>query len=597
MRNVRAAGKKQPERLHETLIQLSEYRMPFSSLPGPIAAALAERGYEAPTPVQAELIAADTAGRDLIVSAQTGSGKTVAYGIAIADTLLGDKEQLGFVTEPMALVIAPTRELAMQVQRELSWLYAKTGARVATCVGGMDMRREQRTLASGAHIVVGTPGRLKDHLERGSLVTAGLKAIILDEADEMLDLGFREDLEEILGAAPPERRTLLFSATMPASIARLAKSYQRDAFRIVTAGSGKPHGDIEYKAVAVAPADIEHAVVNILRYYEANGAMVFCATRENVRRLHASLVERGFAAVALSGELSQNERTHALQALRDRRARVCIATDVASRGIDLPDLGLVIHAELPIDAETLQHRSGRTGRAGKKGTCVLVVPYPRRRRAEGMLRAANVQAEWVAAPGREEIMAKDQARLIEALAPADAAEEDLTVARALLADHSAEDIAAALVRMHRARLPEPEDLFDGGSPQRSDSRDDGPRREDGPRPGFEDTVWFKMNVGRSANADPRWLLPLLCRLGHITKREVGAIRIGDRETMFQIPRNAADKFVAALKKTEAEAEEIRIVPADGPPQGGGGGGAGRPRRPNGPPPKRYEPRRTGRPAR
>ena len=179
-------------------------------------------------------------------------------------------------------------------------------------------------------------------------------------------MGFREDLEEILDATPSERRTLLFSATMPQPIVALAKRYQSDALRISTLGDDRGHGDIAYQAVAVAPADIEHAVVNLLRFHEAETAMLFCATRDDVRRLHASLTERGFDAVALSGEHSQNERNQALQALRDRRARVCVATDVAARGIDLPTVSLVIHVELPRDAETLQHRSGRTGRAGRR---------------------------------------------------------------------------------------------------------------------------------------------------------------------------------------------------------------------------------------
>jgi ATP-dependent RNA helicase DeaD len=559
--------------------------MPFTTLPRPIAEALSERGYAAPTPVQAEVIAADAAARDLIVSAQTGSGKTVAYGIAIAETLLGEAERFGVAREPLALVIAPTRELALQVQRELEWLYAKAGARVASCVGGMDVRREQRMLAGGAHIVVGTPGRLRDHLERGSLVTGSLRAVILDEADEMLDLGFREDLEEILDVTPPERRTLMFSATMPKPIALLAKRYQRDALRITTTSATQQHGDIDYQAIAVAPADIEHAVVNTLRFFEANGAMVFCATRESVRRLHASLTERGFAAVALSGELSQNERTHALQALRDRRARVCVATDVAARGIDLPDLGLVIHAELPIDAETLQHRSGRTGRAGRKGTCVLIVPYPRRRRAEGMMRAANVKVSWIAAPTPDDIRARDQQRLIETLVPEETSEEDLAVARRLLEQRSAEEIAAAFVRMHRSRLPEPEEMFSSGPDAR-------PARDDGPRPGFEDTVWFRMNIGRNNNADPRWLLPLLCRKGHITKSEVGAIRIFATETRFQIPRAAARRFTDALARTAQEDDGVMIEPAgDGPPPQQADRG---PRRqnngPNRPASKKYAPK-------
>ena len=300
----------------------------------------------------------------------------MAYGLAVAADLLAGAEALPVAGDPLALVVAPTRELALQVQRELEWLYAAAGARVASCVGGMDPRREQRALAAGAHIVVGTPGRLRDHLERGQLQLAGLRAAVLDEADEMLDLGFREELEAILDAAPAARRTLLFSATLPRPIVALAGRYQRDALRITVATGEQGHADIDYRAVAIAPSDAEHAVVNLLRYYEAGAALVFCNTRESVRRLHANLVERGFAAVALSGELTQTERTHALQALRDRRARVCVATDVAARGIDIPDLELVIHAELPNDPESLQHRSGRTGRAGRKGVSAILVPHP-----------------------------------------------------------------------------------------------------------------------------------------------------------------------------------------------------------------------------
>ncbi len=572
--------------------------MPFSSLPRLVAEAIAERGYTAPTAVQAEVIGAEAHDRDLLVSAQTGSGKTVAYGLAIANTLLAGAEALPRPGEPLALVIAPTRELALQVQRELQWLYAKLGARVASCVGGMNVRMEQRALSYGCHIVVGTPGRLKDHLERGTLQPGSLRAVILDEADEMLDLGFREDLEEILDLTPPERRTLLFSATMPKPIALLAKRYQRDALRITTASEAGQHQDIDYRAMAVAPADIQNAVVNVLRFHEAKGAMVFCATRENVRRLSATLTERGFSAVTLSGELSQNERNHALQALRDRRARVCVATDVAARGIDLPGLELVIHAELPIDPETLQHRSGRTGRAGKKGTCVLIVPYPRRRHAERLLRGANVNATWDSVPSPDAIYARDQDRLLDSLSVGEVAEEDLIVARKLLETRSAEEIAAAFVRTQRQNLPAPEDLIEAGPMGRAER----PQQDTGPRPGFEDTVWFKMDVGRNANADPRWLLPLLCRRGHITKRDVGAIRIFPGETRFEVPRAIAAKFADAVAKSAGEDDGVTIMPAGdeppaagprrGPPRDGGprGGDGARADGPRGGPPKRYAPK-------
>jgi ATP-dependent RNA helicase DeaD len=274
--------------------------------------------------------------------------------------------------------------------------------------------------------------------------------------------GFREDLEFLLDAAPPERRTLMFSATIPKDIANLAKRYQRHAVRIVTTTESEPHADIDYRAFPIAPNDVESAVVNVLRYFEMRGALVFCSTRESVRELSSKLLERGFAVVALSGELSQSERTHALQALRDGRARVCVATDVAARGIDLPDLGLVVHADLPKRREQLLHRSGRTGRAGRKGICVLLVPHTRRRQAERLLASANLEATWAAPPGVEAIRARDRERLVQDPAwGEEPSEETLAVARALLAEHSAEAIAAVLVRRHWERLPAPEELLDG----------------------------------------------------------------------------------------------------------------------------------------
>ncbi len=556
--------------------------MPFQNLPPLLAEALSVRGYAAPTPVQAAVLQPDAEGRDLLVSAQTGSGKTVAFGLAMAPQLLGEDGRADRPGAPLALVIAPTRELALQVSRELIWLYGKTGARIATCVGGMDASKERKALNQGAHIVVGTPGRLRDHLERGALNLGQIKVAILDEADEMLDMGFRDDLEQILDATPETRRTFMFSATIPKPIVALAKRYQRDALRISTVGEDRGHGDIAYQAVVVAPADIENAVVNLLRFHEAPTAMLFCATRDNVRHLHASLIERGFDAVALSGEHSQSERNQALQALRDRRARICVATDVASRGIDLPNLSLVIHVELPRDAEILQHRSGRTGRAGKKGTAVLIVPYPARRRVEGMLRGARINAEFMPVPSAADIRRNDHERLLSALmvVPAEIDDEDRALAARLLAERSPEDIAAALVHAHRAKMPAVEEMLDNsGPPQRGERPSN-----DGPRPGFEETVWFRMDVGRRMNADPRWLLPLLCRRGHVTKTEIGAIRIGPEETMFEVPRAIASRFMDALKRTEGEDRSpeggIRIIPADGPPQSGGPSRAqGKPNRP------------------
>jgi ATP-dependent RNA helicase DeaD len=570
----------------------------FRKTPATIARALTERDYKEATPVQAAVLEANAEERDLLVSAQTGSGKTVAYGIAMAETLLEGADTLGPADEPLALIIAPTRELALQVQRELNWLYQYAGARVVACVGGMDANRERRHLTDGVHIVVGTPGRLRDHLERRALKISALKVVVLDEADEMLDMGFREDLQFILETTPATRRTLLFSATLPKTIVNLAQHFQRDALRIKTLGATEGHADIEYRAIRVAHNKAESTIVNLLRFMDPPNALVFCSTRQAVRHLEAILRERGFAAVALSGELSQSERNHALQALRDGRARVCVATDVAARGLDLPNLGLVIHADLPSDAEVLQHRSGRTGRAGRKGVSILLVPNSRRRRAEEMLGRARVQFTWTDSPSAHDIRKLDQDRLLQnPIFTEPSSDEELSMANSLLAAHNPRDIAAAFVKMYRATLPAPEEIGEVGDPRgahreretpslreprsRSELRQEkfgrenftpdkhAPReRADTPRPtprpgDMENGVWFKITVGRERNADPKWLLPEICRQGEITKKDIGAIRVYERETRFEVSPNAAEAFSVHVSARKKGGVRIFAAP-DGP---------------------------------
>jgi len=522
----------------------------FHTNPG-LARALAERNYTDPTPVQLAVLKPETNRRDILVSAQTGSGKTVAYGLALAASLLDKTQKLAPTAAPLALIIAPTRELALQVERELCWLYHYVGARVISCVGGMDTRVERRKLAEGAHIVVGTPGRLRDHIERRGLDMAQLKAVVLDEADEMLDLGFREDLEFILGAAPEDRNTLLFSATMPRGIVTLAKRYQRDALRIEVAGDERGHADIEYRAIRITPKEVEHVVVNLLRLIAAQTAIVFCNTRESVRHLQATLVERGFSAVLLSGELSQHERNQSMQALRDGRARVCVATDVAARGIDLPSLGLVIHADLPHDAETLQHRSGRTGRAGRKGVSVLLVPPMRRRRAEQILRDAKVQASWNGPPTIDQIHKLDQERMLtDPILTDQPNEEDFRMAKLLLAERTPEQLGAALIRAYRSRLPALEEVTDpgDGSAHHAPNRQEKNTRKNQRMELPGQSVWFRLDIGRKKNADPKWLLPMLCRKGGVTRQDIGAIRIFDNETKVEIGEQVSRQFAINMRK-------------------------------------------------
>ncbi|PZU23128.1 MAG: ATP-dependent RNA helicase [Shinella sp.] len=538
-----------------------------------IAKALAKRGYETLTPVQQSMLDPALEGADALVSARTGSGKTVAFGIAMAPTLLAGRDTFGRAEAPLAMVIAPTRELAMQVMRELEWLYELTGAVIASCVGGMDIRNERRALERGAHIVVGTPGRICDHIRRNALDISALRAVVLDEADEMLDLGFREDLEFILEGAPADRRTLMFSATVSAPIAKLAQSYQRNAVRVAATTEEKQHGDIEYRALAVTPSDRENAIVNVLRYYEAQNAIVFCSTRAAVNHLTARLINRNFSVVALSGELTQNERTHALQAMRDGRARVCVATDVAARGIDLPGLELVIHADLPTNSETLLHRSGRTGRAGRKGISALIVPVNQRRKAERLLAGAAVTATWARPPSAEEVTSRDDERLLaDPVFSATPSDDERALAERLIAAHGIDKLAAAFVSLYRAKHTAPEDIAevaihaDGGRK----SRDGQPRQEfpvtpRTPRGEFGPAVWFSLSVGRKQNAEPRWLIPMLCRNGGLSKSEIGAIKMQQDETFVEIAADHADGFMQAIGKDKTLERGMRVKRLDGVP--------------------------------
>jgi ATP-dependent RNA helicase DeaD len=312
-----------------------------------------------------------------------------------------------------------------------------------------------------------------------------------------------------------------------------------------------------------------------------------------VNHLNANLVERGFASVALSGELTQAERTRALKALRDGRARVLVATDVAARGLDLPDVGLVIHADLPNDAAVLQHRSGRTGRAGRKGVSVVLVATSRRRVAERLLREAKANAVWSPVPSAEQIRASDQQKIVTEILgqTTEIAEEDLAVAKRLLTERTAEQLAALLAAQQRAKLPAAEDLplsADVGkspasrpgardrfeTPNRFESRNRFEQREDReerPRRPRENegqgSAWFSINVGRAANADPKWLIPLICRRGKVTKADIGAIRIFPEETRIEISAEAAERFAAAARLPDRQDPRIRFAPSSPPSAG------------------------------
>jgi ATP-dependent RNA helicase DeaD len=479
---------------------------PFAILPAPLRRALEARGFESFTPVQRAVLEAVGAGCDLRISSQTGSGKTVALGLAMAVDVLADahvgkpggaqpsggafavarptREQRG----PVALVIVPTRELAAQVSEELTWLFAEVpGASVDVVTGGTSVPIERRRLARSPRILVGTPGRLLDHLNTNSLRLDTVRQLVLDEADQMLDMGFRDELEAILERTPTDRHTHLVSATFPEGIQRLAERYQRAARSVEGTRLGAVNADISHVAHLVRPDQRYDLLVNHLLLSGDERTLVFVNTRAETGELAARLTEDGFGAQPLSGELQQAQRTRTLAAFRAGTAPVLIATDVAARGLDVPDVALVIHTAVPIDAETYIHRSGRTGRAGQSGRSILMVAPSRERRASRMLAEAGIRLTWQPVPQAREVRQALDARSAVALAArleAAATEAEaptateLQLARELLLGRQAEFVVAALLR---GAVPGPK------TPPRSIADAPVPRTQQDPRRTGRDT--------------------------------------------------------------------------------------------------------------
>ncbi|HSQ65591.1 MAG TPA: DEAD/DEAH box helicase, partial [Polyangiaceae bacterium] len=345
----------------------------FDMLRPAFAAALEKKGFSSLTSVQQAVLEPALAGRDLRITSQTGSGKTLAIGLVVADMVDGVTATKGGVAKPRVMVVAPTRELAKQVEEELAWLYAAAGASVTSVTGGASIRDERRALAGGPAVVVGTPGRLLDHLKRGGIDASQVGAIVLDEADRMLDLGFREDLLAILEHAPPERRTHLVSATFPRDVRALADRVQKEPAHVEGTKLGTANTDIEHVIHLVDSRQRLDAIVNLLLATPEAQTLVFARTRADVAHMTRDLEHAGFSVGSLSGEMEQAARNRALAAFKRGSLHALIATDVAARGIDVQDIARVIHAEPPSDADAYTHRSGRTGRAGRKGTSSILV--------------------------------------------------------------------------------------------------------------------------------------------------------------------------------------------------------------------------------
>jgi ATP-dependent RNA helicase DeaD len=450
----------------------------FADVPAPLRRALEERGFDKLTAVQHAIVEALAGrapglGRDLRISSQTGSGKTVALGLALAPRLLRLVGSGVKARGPLALVVVPTRELAAQVQNELEWLYAHVaGVRVDSVTGGTSVDAERQRLRKRPTILVGTPGRLVDHIGSGALDGSSVRSLVLDEADQMLDMGFRDDLDAILAALPVgssdenDRRTHLLSATFSRDVLDLCKRFQNDPLTIEGTALGSANEDITHIAYRVDPADRFALVSNILLLAGTGRVLVFVATREGAATLADKLSADGFPAAAISGDLHQRQRTRTLQAFRDGATRVLVATDVAARGLDIPEVATVIQGDLPINSEVYTHRAGRTGRAGNKGSSILLVTPRQEQRARRLFHEIGVHADWQAlpdAPVVQKAMRKRARReLRELLLEAPAGEistADRDFAKNLLEDRDPVELVAQLLgRLEPPRIREPHKL-------------------------------------------------------------------------------------------------------------------------------------------
>lgn len=430
------------------------------SLLGPrLTDSLERRGYEALTAVQAKVLDPELRDCDLRITSQTGSGKTVAIGLVLHTLVAAASETPLRERLPNALLVVPTRELAKQVHAELSWLYAPFGIRLACVTGGSSYGDERRSLAMNPTIVVGTPGRLVDHLNRGALNATAIHTVVLDEADRMLDLGFAEDLEAIFAAAPSRQRTHLVSATLAPEVQRLAARFQANPRTVHGTRPGDSHADIEHLVHLVPSARRIDALVNVLLSQPDERTLVFVRTRAEVAGIAQELQDAGFRVAMISGDMEQPARERALLAFRQDRVRVLVATDVAARGIDIQGMTRVIHLEPPTDADSYTHRSGRTGRAGQKGSSILFVAPERQQFARRILEQARVRAKLQPLPDVESLRraADERTRLELANALANFSSEPRSrrIAEELLGEQDPVELVAMLIARSKQTSPEP----------------------------------------------------------------------------------------------------------------------------------------------
>lgn len=556
---------------------------------------LKDVGFEAPTPIQVETVPLLLGGNDLIGQAQTGSGKTAAFGLPIIEAI--DPR----IKAVQALVLAPTRELAIQVSEALHKLGRHKEVETLPIYGGQPYERQFRGLQRGAQIVVGTPGRVMDHMRRGSLNLDQVRFFVLDEADEMLDMGFIEDIEWILSQAPETRQTALFSATMPPRIAQLSARYLRNPKHVSVAGKEMTVPQVHQSSYEVPRARRVDALTRILDAETPQSTMIFCRTKVGVDELGEALMARGYAVETLHGDLSQAQRDRVMRRFRSGQADMLIATDVAARGLDIPDVSHVINYDIPESAEAYVHRIGRTGRAGRKGEAITLITPREVRWLRQIERITRARIEPRRLPTLADVAERRRDALKQQIlavldADVDGYDSYLDTINDLADEHDTAEIAAAILKLYaeetgRTTTPEQQvdDIatFAAAAPQGR-----GPRGETG-------MVRLFINVGRNQGARPQDFVGAIANEAGIPGRAIGAIDIFDDYAFVDVPREMVDRVVGAMRGSKIKGRPVNVEVArlDGapprdnrgprPPFVAGHRGGPRDSRPN---QRRYDPR-------
>ncbi|MFF3028097.1 MULTISPECIES: DEAD/DEAH box helicase [Microbacterium] len=540
---------------------------------GPVLKAIKDLGYETPSPIQAATIPTLLAGRDVVGMAQTGTGKTAAFALPVLERL--DISQ----KTPQALVLAPTRELALQVCEAFeSYASKMKGVHVLPVYGGQGYGVQLSALRRGVHVVVGTPGRIMDHLAKGTLDLSELQYLVLDEADEMLKMGFAEDVEQILAQTPEEKQVALFSATMPPQIRRLAQQYLRDPEEISIKSKTATGTNITQRYLVVSYAQKVDALTRILEVENFDGMIVFVRTKNETETLAEKLRARGYSAAAINGDVAQVQRERSVNQLKDGKLDILVATDVAARGLDVERISHVVNFDIPTDTESYVHRIGRTGRAGRKGDAISFITPRERYLLKSIERATRQEPTQMQLPSTDDVNTTRLARFDDAITAALSETARIEKFRDIIAhyvrnnDVPESDVAAALAIVAQGETPL---LLDPSNDPLSKAveADNRPPRERGARDAREprterrgrgDYAAYRIEVGRRHRVEPRQIVGALANEGGLGRDDFGVINIRPDFSIVELPANMDASVLEKLRDTRISGRLIEIKPDRGP---------------------------------